>query len=249
MGSEGPGSPCSSSAGREEPAGRGPDRRGAVPGADRLVPGATAPVALDGLRSCGGCEAAAGDGRPRISSARVRPRRPGGIAPTHAEGDPVNRRSYCSREQHPLLRWALPQRYSWGLRSEWESCDTGRRAAREPPRADQVTAGRKQTRLLGVPKSAADRIIDHRLRRHHRRGARPEHRMTPARPDGSPPPSGGAGSAPATRGLADDRPAVGRPAYWRAMCMRISLSASTMRSPDRSTVTLWRVPVKRKGAW
>ncbi|MFF9853305.1 PDDEXK family nuclease [Streptomyces litmocidini] len=42
---------------------------------------------------------------------------------------------------------------------------------------------------------------------------------------------------------------VGRSAHWRAMCMRISLSVSTMRSPDRSTVTPCRVPVKRNGAW
>ncbi|GAA2806584.1 hypothetical protein GCM10010505_36120 [Kitasatospora aburaviensis] len=54
-------------------------------------------------------------------------------------------------------------------------------------------------------------------------------------------------------GLLLRRMTIGRPsrrvAYWRAMCMRISLSASTIRSPDRSTVTLWRAPVKRNGAW
>ncbi len=31
--------------------------------------------------------------------------------------------------------------------------------------------------------------------------------------------------------------------------MRISLSVSVMRSPERSTVTVWTVPVKEKGAW
>jgi len=32
------------------------------------------------------------------------------------------------------------------------------------------------------------------------------------------------------------------------MAMRISLSVSVMSSPERSTVTMWRVPVKRNGA-
>ena len=36
--------------------------------------------------------------------------------------------------------------------------------------------------------------------------------------------------------------------YWRAMAMRISLSVSVIRSPDRSTVTVWSVPVNRNGA-
>jgi hypothetical protein len=40
-----------------------------------------------------------------------------------------------------------------------------------------------------------------------------------------------------------------RGGYWRAIAMRISLSESVMRSPDRSTVTVCSVPVKRKGAW
>jgi pimeloyl-ACP methyl ester carboxylesterase len=39
--------------------------------------------------------------------------------------------------------------------------------------------------------------------------------------------------------------------WWRGpnshMAMRISLSVSVMRSPDRSTVTVWRVPVNRNG--
>ena len=42
---------------------------------------------------------------------------------------------------------------------------------------------------------------------------------------------------------------VAGPGYCRAMAMRISLSVSVMRSPDRSTVTVYRVPVKRNGAW
>ena len=37
--------------------------------------------------------------------------------------------------------------------------------------------------------------------------------------------------------------------YWRAMCMRISLAASTMRSPERSIMTVCSVPVNLKGAW
>ena len=37
--------------------------------------------------------------------------------------------------------------------------------------------------------------------------------------------------------------------YWRAMAIRISLSVSVMRSPDRSTVTVCRVPVNGDGAW
>ena len=37
--------------------------------------------------------------------------------------------------------------------------------------------------------------------------------------------------------------------YWRVMAMRISLSVSVMRSPDRSMVTVRRVPVKGNGAW
>jgi hypothetical protein len=37
--------------------------------------------------------------------------------------------------------------------------------------------------------------------------------------------------------------------YWRAMAIRISLSVSVMRSPDRSTVTVRRVPVNGNGAW
>ena len=37
--------------------------------------------------------------------------------------------------------------------------------------------------------------------------------------------------------------------YWRAMAIRVSASESTMRSPDRSTVTLYRFPVNRNGAW
>ncbi len=41
---------------------------------------------------------------------------------------------------------------------------------------------------------------------------------------------------------------VERILYCRAMCMRISLSASTMSSPDRSTVTVWIVALKRNGA-
>src|SRR5262249_30513665 len=35
--------------------------------------------------------------------------------------------------------------------------------------------------------------------------------------------------------------------YWRAMAMRISLSVSVMRAPERSTVTVWRVAVERDG--
>jgi hypothetical protein len=37
--------------------------------------------------------------------------------------------------------------------------------------------------------------------------------------------------------------------YWRAMAIRTSASVSMMRSPERSTVTLYRVPVNRNGAW
>jgi uncharacterized iron-regulated membrane protein len=37
--------------------------------------------------------------------------------------------------------------------------------------------------------------------------------------------------------------------YWRAMAIRVSASVSTMRSPERSTVMLYRVPVNRNGAW
>jgi hypothetical protein len=40
-----------------------------------------------------------------------------------------------------------------------------------------------------------------------------------------------------------------RRCYWRAMAIRISLSVSVMRSPDRSMVTVCRVPVNGKGAW
>ena len=36
--------------------------------------------------------------------------------------------------------------------------------------------------------------------------------------------------------------------YWRDMARRISLSVSVMRSPDRSIVTVWSVPVKWNGA-
>jgi hypothetical protein len=39
------------------------------------------------------------------------------------------------------------------------------------------------------------------------------------------------------------------PGYWRPMAIRISLSLSVMRSPDRSTVTVCSTPVKRNGAW
>ena len=39
------------------------------------------------------------------------------------------------------------------------------------------------------------------------------------------------------------------PGYWRAIAIRISLSVSVIRSPDRSMVTVCRVPVKRNGAW
>ncbi len=35
--------------------------------------------------------------------------------------------------------------------------------------------------------------------------------------------------------------------YWRAMAIRISLSVSVMRSPDKSTVTVCRVPVNGNG--
>ena len=38
-------------------------------------------------------------------------------------------------------------------------------------------------------------------------------------------------------------------AYCRAIATRISLSVSVMRSPDRSTVTVCRVPVNRNGDW
>jgi hypothetical protein len=41
--------------------------------------------------------------------------------------------------------------------------------------------------------------------------------------------------------------AAGRDGYWRAMAMRISLSVSVIRSPDRSTVTVRSVPVNRNG--
>jgi len=37
--------------------------------------------------------------------------------------------------------------------------------------------------------------------------------------------------------------------YCRAIAIRISLSVSLMRSPDKSTVTLCRVPVNRNGDW
>jgi hypothetical protein len=51
--------------------------------------------------------------------------------------------------------------------------------------------------------------------------------------------------------FADRYPCDGRPGrgHCRAICMRISLGASTIRSPDMSTVTLCRVPVNRNGAW
>jgi hypothetical protein len=47
------------------------------------------------------------------------------------------------------------------------------------------------------------------------------------------------------------RPGVVRPvtSYWRIMAMRISASVSVIRSPERSTVTVWSVPVKGNGAW
>ncbi len=35
--------------------------------------------------------------------------------------------------------------------------------------------------------------------------------------------------------------------YWRAMAMRASPSVSVIRSPDRSTVTVRRMPVNRNG--
>ena len=41
---------------------------------------------------------------------------------------------------------------------------------------------------------------------------------------------------------------TGAGGYRRAMVTRISLSVSVMRSPERSTVTVWRVPVNRNGA-
>jgi hypothetical protein len=37
--------------------------------------------------------------------------------------------------------------------------------------------------------------------------------------------------------------------YCRAMATRISLPVSVIRSPDRSMVAVYRVPVKRNGAW
>jgi hypothetical protein len=43
--------------------------------------------------------------------------------------------------------------------------------------------------------------------------------------------------------------AIATLAYWRAMAIRISLSVSVMRSPDRSMVTVCRVPVYGNGAW
>ena len=43
-------------------------------------------------------------------------------------------------------------------------------------------------------------------------------------------------------------PVSRRRCYWRAMAIRISLSVSVMRSPDRSMVTVCRVPVNGKGA-
>lgn len=56
-----------------------------------------------------------------------------------------------------------------------------------------------------------------------------------------------------TSAAARSRPGLSYPraaaAYCRAMTMRISLSVSVMRSPDRSTVTVCSVPVKGNGAW
>ena len=50
-------------------------------------------------------------------------------------------------------------------------------------------------------------------------------------------------------GLSSDRVFARAVTYCRAMAMRISASVSVIRSPERSTVTVWSVPVNGNGAW
>ena len=80
----------------------------------------------------------------------------------------------------------------------------------------------------------------------------------PSRSEGRCPPVGAASLAGARDREGEAGPAGGpaspvsgcrRFGYWRAMAIRVSASLSTMRSPERSTVALYRVPVNRNGAW